>query len=359
MRINIVGAGIMGATLAYELGKRGHAVTVIEADKFGRATSAAAGMICPWITKRRNKKWYQLARGGAEYYPELVEDLSRLSGRSVDFKQHGAIKLDASKEKINEFYKIGLQKKVAAPEIGTLEVLSPDVVRAKFPSLVGDYYGLWIEGGGRIRGEALRVALLDVAIESFGAVMLEGDAEIAQGQAYLDGSLLPGDLTILANGVWMADSFSGEFPEPIYFQKGELVHLRVDGLADDLPVLMPPHGVYVLPFSEGRVIVGATHENIDTLLDAKFSSAAGKMLVEKAAMIIPDLANAKVIEEHIGFRPFTEGYLPKFGYVDGDQRLLFVNGLGSSGLTVAPYIARELAKIIDGEPAEIKMANYV
>ena len=40
-------------------------------------TKAAAGIISPWFSKRRNKAWYRLARLGADFYQELVEDLAK------------------------------------------------------------------------------------------------------------------------------------------------------------------------------------------------------------------------------------------------------------------------------------------
>lgn len=59
----IVGAGILGASTAYYLAKSGACVTVIDRKEPGQATDAAAGIVCPWLSQRRNQDWYQLAKG--------------------------------------------------------------------------------------------------------------------------------------------------------------------------------------------------------------------------------------------------------------------------------------------------------
>lgn len=89
MKIAIIGGGIVGSTAAYYLRKYGQEkVTIFDYGK-GQATKAAAGIICPWFSKRRNKAWYQLARLGADFYQELVSDVIA-DGYITDFyKQTG------------------------------------------------------------------------------------------------------------------------------------------------------------------------------------------------------------------------------------------------------------------------------
>src|SRR5690625_1869672 len=92
-KVTIVGTGMIGATAAYELAKQGFEVTMIDSYVEGRATSAAAGIICPWITKRRNKAWYELARIGAEYLEDIIPDLHKEVEQHTGYKKVGAIRL--------------------------------------------------------------------------------------------------------------------------------------------------------------------------------------------------------------------------------------------------------------------------
>lgn len=61
-RYIVIGAGILGAATAYHLAKLGADVVVVDRKDAGQATDAAAGMICPWLSQRRNKAWYRLAK---------------------------------------------------------------------------------------------------------------------------------------------------------------------------------------------------------------------------------------------------------------------------------------------------------
>lgn len=71
-RIAIIGGGIVGATAAYYLstlpGTKQLQVTLYD-DGVGQASKAAAGIISPWLSKRRNQRWYRLARGGGSVPP--------------------------------------------------------------------------------------------------------------------------------------------------------------------------------------------------------------------------------------------------------------------------------------------------
>ena len=60
-KIIIIGSGIIGASTAYYLAKQGAEVIIIDRKQKGQATDAAAGIVCPWISQRRNKAWYQFS----------------------------------------------------------------------------------------------------------------------------------------------------------------------------------------------------------------------------------------------------------------------------------------------------------
>ena len=66
-------------------------VTVFDDGK-GQATKAAAGIISPWFSKRRNKAWYRMARLGADFYQDLIADL-KTAGIQTDFYQQTGVYL--------------------------------------------------------------------------------------------------------------------------------------------------------------------------------------------------------------------------------------------------------------------------
>ncbi len=77
MKTIVVGTGIVGASAAYYLVKQGIEVVMVDRPEEGKATSAGAGIICPWISHVEDPDWYAVAKGGALYYPELIEQLKK------------------------------------------------------------------------------------------------------------------------------------------------------------------------------------------------------------------------------------------------------------------------------------------
>src|SRR3954471_10614119 len=98
----VIGGGILGASTAYHLAKQNVKVTLIDRQDPGQASAAAAGIICPWISQRRNKKWYALVQNGAKYYKQLVHELEDLGETSTGYKQVGAIALQNDEKKLQK-----------------------------------------------------------------------------------------------------------------------------------------------------------------------------------------------------------------------------------------------------------------
>lgn len=97
-QIIIIGAGILGASTAYQLAKSGAKVIVIDRMDKGQATDAAAGIVCPWLSQRRNKAWYALAKGGAKFYPNLISDLEKDGEQNTGYARVGAISIHSDQK---------------------------------------------------------------------------------------------------------------------------------------------------------------------------------------------------------------------------------------------------------------------
>ena|SRR5690606_40186684 len=114
----VVGAGVLGASTAYHLVKMGAKVTIVDAGLEGQATVAAAGIICPWTSQRRNKKWYTLAKNGAAYFSTLIPALEEDSDIDTGYKKVGAISIHTDSEKLKKMKERALKRREDAPEIG-------------------------------------------------------------------------------------------------------------------------------------------------------------------------------------------------------------------------------------------------
>ena len=359
----IIGAGILGASTAYHLARAGCNVLVVDRADAGQATDAAAGIVCPWVSQRRNKAWYELVKSGARYYPTLIKELEDLGETNTGYKRVGAISLHTEDKKLDGIKERALKRRSDAPEIGEVNRLSPKSSRDLFPPLSEEYSSVHISGGARVNGRALRDALINAAIEH-GASFRKGDATLLFQKnrvtgIEVDGETIDGDEIIVTAGAWAKKLIQ---PLGVNFlvtgQKAQIVHLEIPETdTSDWPVVMPSNNQYLLAFEDGRVVVGATHED-DVGFDLRVTAGGLHEIFDKALRVAPGLANSTVVETRVGFRPFTPGFLPVIGALPNFEGIYVANGLGASGLTAGPYLGAELAKLAQGQQTELDLTRY-
>src|SRR5690625_3700378 len=122
-QIVVIGTGIVGAVTSYLLARKSYKVTMIDSSEKGRATDAAAGLINPWTTKRRNKAWYRLASEGAKLYPTLIDYLIEDGISQVGYEIRGALHLYDDDMKLDEQYTRLQARQKEEPAIGPIEVI--------------------------------------------------------------------------------------------------------------------------------------------------------------------------------------------------------------------------------------------
>lgn len=359
----VVGAGILGASTAYHLAKAGVNVTIVDRQQVGQATDAAAGIVCPWLSQRRNKAWYKIVKGGARYYSSLIQQLEDDGETDTGYSRVGAISLHTDEKKLDQMEERAYKRREDAPEIGEITRLSAEETKKLFPALSEEYSSVHISGAARVNGRLLRNALISAA-KKHGATFLKGDAVLVREGNHITGVKV-NDETILAEKVIVtAGAWANEILNPlginflVTFQKGQIVHLQMENIAtENMPVIMPPNDQYILTFDNGHVVIGATHEN-ETGFDHRVTAGGLNEVFHKALTVAPGLEDATMLETRVGFRPFTPGFLPVIGPLPNFEGILIANGLGASGLTAGPYLGSELAKLALGQPIELDLNDY-
>ncbi|MCG7333946.1 FAD-binding oxidoreductase [Sporosarcina sp. ACRSM] len=362
-KIIVIGAGILGASTAYHLAKAGADVTVVDRKDPGQATDAAAGIICPWLSQRRNKAWYALAKAGAAYYPSLIRQLEEDGEVETGYRQVGAISLHTDIVKLEKMKERAVARREDAPEIGDIRLLDSEKTSALFPPLSPNYAAVQVSGAARVNGRALRDALICAAKKN-GAVFVHGSAGLLATQTAITGVVVEGqtyhaDKIILAAGAWAPELLAPlGIDLQVTAQKAQIVHLRLEEVETEAwPVVMPPTDQYILAFEKGKMVIGATHED-DQPFDQRLTAGGLHEVLNKALSIAPGLADATFTEARVGYRPFTPGFLPIIGAMPSMEGLLLANGLGASGLTVGPFLGNQLAKLAMGEQVDIQLEWY-
>lgn len=353
-KVAIIGAGIVGATAAYYLSQESDLeVTVFDYGQ-GQATKAAAGIISPWFSKRRNKAWYKMARLGADFYVDLLADLEK-SGQEIDFYQRsGVFLLKKDESKLEELYQLALERREESPLIGQLATLDQASANELFPGLKGFDCLLYASGGARVDGQLLVTRLLEASRVK---LVKEKVTLTPLSSGYQIGEEVF-DQVVLATGAWL-----GQLLEPLGYsvdvrpQKGQL---RDYQLAQDMvayPVVMPEGEWDLIPFAGGKLSLGATHEN-DMGFDLTVDETLLKQMEEAALPHYPVLSKATSRAERVGIRAYTRDFSPFFGQVPELAGVYAASGLGSSGLTTGPIIGYHLAQLIQGKEMTLDPENY-
>ncbi len=351
MRVVVIGAGVVGASTAFHLVEAGAEVEIVDRAHAGTATSAGAGIICPWPTSATDEEFVSLYVRGAGAVAGIVDRLAELGETDTGYGRVGAIVLGRDDEVMSAEQRVN--RRVAGdPTVGEIRRLTGDEARAAFPPLRDDLPGLWIGGGARLDGRALTASLLragrlDVRL---GEARLVVDGDRVRG-VELDGTRLDADAVVVAGGAWtnglLAPHGLRVAVEP---QKGQIIHFRVadDGHATATwPSVLPPGPHYLLAFDGGRVVVGATRET-GSGFDTRVTAAGQAEVLAAALEWAPGLADATVLETRVGLRPFAPDGHPTIGAGPDLDGLFIGTGMGASGLTIGPLAGRLLSDQVLG-----------
>lgn len=364
-KVAVIGAGIVGATAAYFLSKEEQIEVTIFDEGTGQGTAASAGIISPWLSRRRNKKWYNMVRKGAAFYPEFLSEVTK--GEEIPtsvYHKTGTLLFKNKPEYLDETLEIGLKRREEAPEIGELKILSPEEIREKIPLYTGDKSAVWASGGARVGGKEL-IDLLIKTVKKQGASIIKERATLQQksnNQYIVSSSSYENtfDSVVLAAAAWLPSLLEPlKYEVDIRPQKGQLVELKLPN-ADTTtwPVIMPEGEKDIIPFDEGRIVIGATHEDeagFDLSID---ESLLHPMIQESIQEFSSYFSKSEVISYRSGTRAYTSDYAPFVGKLPRSSNVFTASGLGSTGLTAGPLVGKILYQLVVGEETELNLDDY-
>jgi D-amino-acid dehydrogenase len=367
-RVVVVGGGIVGATAAWQLARRGVAVDLVESAETGRATSAGAGIVQPWRPAATGA-WGVYSDLAGHRYPELAAELAVESGRDPSYARVGGLTVSRD---VDALQAMAADLEAARTDrgwtgLGAVEVLEPGRATARVPVLDDGFGALWSEGTGRVDGRLFRDAAT-AAAERAGAARHPGRAELVADAGRVrgvrvEGRELAADVVVLAAGAW-----APALCAPLGIQlalgpmRGQILHLQVpDHGTASWPTVMTlgeQHGHhYLLAFPGGRVVVGATREP-DAGFDSRVTAAGQRQVLDAALTLAPGLADATVLETRVGFRPVTPDGFPLLGAVPGVDGLVVATGLGANGLTYGPLMGVLAADLALGDQLPVDLTPF-
>lgn len=355
----VVGGGVIGTTLAYELQKRDLQTLLLEQGQIGReATWATAGIIGPPTAHDLPPHRARLAELSEKRYAGLLESIAEDSGMETSFLNIGKMLVAFTEEEVEE-----AQARVNWQINHGFDArwIEPDEVRDAEPTIpdnaLGAYYTT--QGGG-LTGHRFTEAVADAFRQIGGEIreytaatriLIDGDRVTG---VETPGETLNADTVILSAGAWT--SFLGPSVSrsiPVVPVKGQMI-----GVTPASDGSRPRHvtgtvsGGYVVPRIDGTVAVGASleHNGFDKRVTARAFDHAIRLMTS----VSPALLEAQFSSAWAGLRPGTADDTPIMGPVPGYRGLWVSTGHFRTGIQLAPGSAVLVADAVrTGTPDDL------
>jgi glycine oxidase len=364
----VVGGGVIGLACAWRLAQRGAEVTVLEKSLPGAgASQVAAGMLAPVGELTFGEpELLELTLAAARLYPEFVAELEAATEESTGYERLGALHVALDRDEAAQLRRVhDLQHSLDLEA----EWLSTRQCRELEPGLAPSFHGGVLSAGeAAIDPRELTRALVaacgeegvqirpgcevvDSIVEGGRIVGVRGKKGPAIGKRHLTPMLADtdfyGEKVLLAGGAWSGPApwLPEEARPPVRPVKGEVVELQS---RDGEPVahrILASERVYLVPRSDGRLVVGATVE--EKGFDTTVSAGGVHELLREAYRLLPDIAEMEFVGASAGLRPGTPDNLPLVGpgAIDG---LVLATGHFRNGILLAPLAAEAVAGITTG-----------
>ena len=361
--ILIIGAGIIGASIAYHFSKAGKQVTIIEASTpCSGASGASDGSVS--VASKRNDIAIELANESKNYYEHLSENGNILEGvyssRQTDFVITSELEESVINTHISKLSKYGVE----------VDVIKNDQLRRRYPFLSSEVKSIFKthnEGHAlayQVVNRFLSISNINVIthckVQEFlysddqktivgvkttkgtykaetvilanglGAKHLQPQIELIANRGILIITDQLGDKTVIKNSLM----FASYLIEKHQFGKPETGNSKNNALVID-------------PLLSGQLLIGSTRQHDDN--SAKTELNVVSQILKKALRYIPALVNLDVIRVFAGVRAATPDHLPYVGPVPGKSGLWIASGFEGDGICLAPLIGREMASWILGE----------
>ncbi len=356
----IIGGGVIGCSIAFELAAEKLNVVVLDRDEPARGASwAAAGMLAPGPDSPESLPLVPFAKESLRLYPEFIAALEETSGLSAAFAREGTLAAffapGGERERdqmVAEYRRLGIP--IEPIPLGTAREMEKGLGYAAAAVA-------WLPDEATVDPRSLMSALL--------SAIRRRNIEIRPGcdvtsllceKGRCTGVVAGGERILAKTVVVAAGCYSATITNenttggnwlaryaPTHPVRGQMVALRTSGIS--LRRVSRSERGYLVPRPDGRIIAGSTLE--DAGFENRVTPAGMRKILDAALELAPGLADAEISETWSGLRPGTPDQLPILGPTD-IEGLLIATGHYRNGILLAPATAKLLREcIVNGKIA--------
>jgi glycine oxidase len=336
--VAIVGAGIIGCSIAFELAKAGMQVCVLERGGIGEESSAAAaGMLSGQHGVTNLGARYQLHVEARELHGRLADDLREQIGIDVGFCRWGLLELLFTPGEVRAADRCCAIQTQAGLRV---ERLSREETLALEPALAPDLQGsIRYVDEAHVHNGRLTIALAEAARRT-GAELRSGAPALAliREQESVVGVQTPTETVyaktvIVANGAWSSDLIRPlGLMLPVKPMRGQMLAVRTVPRA--VSQIIYGRHMYLVPRPDGETLVGATVEDVGFRKEVTLEGL--EELIQAGRHIAPGMMGQPVIRTWAGLRPGSPDGLPLVGPVAGLPGLILAVGHHRNGILLGP-----------------------
>jgi len=356
----VVGAGVIGSAISYQLAKEGVKVVAFDRGEVGgEATQASAGMIMPHHTRSTPKAYAVLETESSRLFPTLAEELRDRTGMDVGYRPAGLLRVAFDETEEQNLRLERAAQVEAGRQVSWLDVTAAlDVEPFLNPrARAAIYYA----DDHQVEPRALAQALMRAAVD-LGAVLreraaadrllIEGDR--VSGVALGDETIEAGEV-VIANGAWaQAWSHALGTPIPIRPVRGQVVALRTPGTS--IRAVVNGGDGWLLTKASGLIYAGTTLEDVG--FDARPTAEGIAKILSYVPRLVPRLADATFSHAWAGLRPGSADDLPLLGRLPGWRGVSLAGGHFRNGIMLAPITAVLVADLLNGRRPRLPLDAF-
>ena len=360
----IIGGGVIGLSLAWDLAKHGKSVRIIDRGEPGKEASwAGAGILPPATWQGALHPYDQLRALASDLHPPWARELSEQSGIDTGYRQCGGIYLartPGEAASLIAWAGSAAEEGIEVQRLGERELEASGVqVQGKENKIAAAFL---LPQEAQLRNprhlQALRIACERSGIEiTAGAEALEFD--IRQGRIEAVNTLAGPSAAkqyCFTSGAW-----TGQLAARLGISlgilpiRGQMVLFNTNGLSD-LSCILSEGSRYLVPRDDGRVLAGSTEEEVG--FDKSTTDDGISDLVSFARGLVPALDDADIEKTWAGLRPASFDGLPYLGLLTGLGNAFVASGHFRSGLYLSPATAVVMSQLLRGDQPAIDLAPF-
>lgn len=356
-QVVIVGSGVVGAAIAYELSKLSkHHITLIDKNTpASGSTGAALGVLMGIISQKTKGRAWRLRESSIKGYQSLIPELEKHTHISIPHNSQGIVMICFAEEDMGKWQNLADLRGAAG---WPLEIWSCGQVQAKCPQVASDRLvgAVYSPKDLQINPTVLTQALVKGATLNgvncvFGVEVKKIVSDRGRCE-YLETSEgnIDCDYLVLCGGIGSRE-LSADLDRFLDIRPvlGQALQVKLDRPMADFEPVITGDDVHVVPLGNGEYWLGATVEFPTETGVAVAQPELLERVRQEAIAFCPGLKTATVVRSWSGKRPRPQNEAaPIIEVLSSSTNIIIATGHYRNGVLLAPATAYRVVELLQG-----------